>query len=73
MRLQTPPKLKSFIAKVALKSFGLVGVVLCPLFPAPHRSFLGGVPLDVVLQAHRVSKKSLAGRAVEEGPVLVFG
>ena len=73
MNLQTPLRLKSFIAKVALKSFGLVGVILCPLFLASHRSFLGGTPLDVILQAHWVSEKSLAGGAVEKSPVLVFG
>ena len=64
---------ESLVAQATLERFGLVGVTLSPLFAAPHLSLLVGVPLDVVLQAHWVSKKSLAGGAVEKSPVLVFG
>ena len=63
----------SLVTQATLECLGLVGVTWSPLSAAPHHSLLVGVPLDVVLQAHRVSKKSLAGGAAEEGPVLVFG
>ena len=63
----------SFVAKVTLKFFWLVWVWFGPLFPAPHQSLLGGIPLNVVPEAHRVAEICLAGGAVEESQSLVFG
>ena len=73
MVFQTTVACESFDAKLALIPFWLVGVTFGPLFAAPHQSFLGGIPLDVVLQTHRVAEICLAGGAVEESQSLVFG
>ena len=73
MAYQTTVGCESFVAKFALISFWLVGVWFGPLFPAPHQSLLGGIPLDVVLQTHGVAEICLAGGAVEESQSLVFG
>ena len=73
MLFQTIVALKRFVAKFALKSFWLVGVIFGPFFSARHHPLLVGIPLDVVFQALRVTENILAGGAVEEGKSLVFG
>ena len=73
MAFQTIVALKRFVAKFALKTFRLVGVIFGPFFSAEHHPLLCGIPLDVVFQALRVTENILAGGAVEEGKCLVFG
>ena len=59
--------------KGALDCSGLVGVVFGPFFSARHNPLLVGIPLDVVLQTHRVAKRVLAGGADEKGQCCVIG
>ena len=73
MAYQITVACESFVAKFALISFWLVGVTFGPLFSAPHQSLLGGIPLDVVLETHRVTEICLAGGAVEKSQCPVFG
>ena len=72
MRVQTVLGMKSFVAKVALKSFWLVWVWFGPLFPAPHQSLLGRIPLNVVLETHRVAEICLAGGTIEKSQCPIF-
>ena len=73
MVFQTITLYESFVAKVALKYFWLIWVRFGPLLSTPHQSLLGGIPLNVVLETHRVAEICLAGGAVEKRQSLVFG